>query len=79
MVMLSAGKEADKLFEDLANAQAPVPFVTKVSGTLPELYFSRAEIFYNETVYILDTMSQCWEQFKAWLAGPSLKHTVDTK
>ncbi|MDY5044252.1 DNA polymerase I [Phascolarctobacterium sp.] len=79
VVMLSAGKEADKLFEDLANAQAPVPFVTKVSGTLPELYFSRAEIFYNETVYILDTMSQCWEQFKAWLAGPSLKHTVDTK
>ena len=79
VVMLSAGKEEDKLFEDLANAQAPVPFVTKVSGTLPELYFSRAEIFYNETVYILDTMSQCWEQFKAWLAGPSLKHTVDTK
>ena len=31
MVMLSAGKEADKLFEDLANAQAPVPFVTKRS------------------------------------------------
>ena len=79
VVMLSASKDADKLFADLANAQAPVPFVVKVSGSLPELYFSRAEIFYNETVYILDTMSQCWEQFKAWLAAPSLKHTVDTK
>ena len=79
VVMLSASKDADKLFADLANAQGPVPFVVKVSGSLPELYFSRAEIFYNATVYILDTMSQCWEQFKAWLAGPSLKHTVDTK
>lgn len=79
IVNLSAGKAADKLFEDLLSAQNPVPFVVTISGTLPELYFSRAEILYNDTVYVLDTMSQCWEQFKAWLAAPCLKQTVDTK
>ena len=79
VVMLSAGKEMEQLFADLARAQEPVPFVTKVSGTLPELYFSRAEIFYNETVYVLDTMSQCWDAFKNWLASPCLKQSVDSK
>ena len=79
IVNLSAGKAADKLFADLLSAQNPVPFVVTISGTLPELYFSRAEILYNETVYVLDTMSQCWEQFKAWLAAPCPKQTVDTK
>ena len=79
IVNLSAGKAADKLFEDLLSAQIAVPFVVTISGTLPELYFSRAEILYNDTVYVLDTMSQCWEQFKAWLAAPCLKQTVDAK
>lgn len=79
IVNISAGKAADKLFEDLLSAQTAVPFVVAVSGTLPELYFSRAEILYNDTVYVLDTMSQCWEQFKAWLAAPCPKQTVDTK
>ena len=79
VITVSGGEQAEKLFHDLAAATEPVPFVAKVSGSLPELYFSRVEILHDDKVYILDTMSQCWGQFNVWLACPCLKQTVDTK
>ena len=79
VVTISGGEQAEKLFGELAKATEPVPFVAKVAGSLPELYFSRVEILYADTVYVMDTMSQCWEMFKGWLASPCLKQTVDTK
>ncbi len=79
VITVSGGEQAEKLFKELSQAAEAVPFVAKVSGSLPELYFSRVEILHDDKVYILDTMSQCWDKFKAWLACPCLKQTVDTK
>ncbi|MGM9528973.1 MAG: DNA polymerase I [Phascolarctobacterium sp.] len=79
IVTVSGGEQATKLFKELAEATGPVPFVAKVSGSLPELYFSRVEILLEDTVYVLDTMSQCWNEFKQWLASPCPKQTVDSK
>ena len=72
--------QAEKLFVGLRKTTEPVPFVAAVSGTLPELYFSRAEIFWNNKVYILDSFSNCWDKFDDWLeAAECKKQTADSK
>lgn len=79
IVTLASAAQAEKLFAKLAAARAPVSFAVKISGSLPELFFSRAEILFEDTVYVLDALSQCWQQFGKWLAAPCSKQTVDSK
>ena len=72
--------QAEELFVGLRKTTEPVPFAVAVSGTLPELYFSRAEIFWNNKVYILDSFSNCWDKFDDWLeAAECKKQTADSK
>ncbi len=72
--------QAASLFAALKANAAPVPVAVSVSGTLPELYFSRAEILLEGKVYILDSFSSCWADFDAWLAdGKCQKQTADSK
>lgn len=72
--------QAATLFAGLRQAAAPVPVAVTVSGTLPELYFSRAEIFLEGKVYVLDSFSSCWEEFDQWLAAAACqKQTADSK
>ena len=72
--------QADALFSALAKCADVVPVAVTVSGTLPELYFSRAELLLDGKVYILDSFSNCWEKFDAWLADAACKkQTVDSK
>ncbi|WP_405383100.1 DNA polymerase I [Phascolarctobacterium sp.] len=71
--------QVEKLFAALNAAKAPVPVVATVAGTLPELYFSKVELLVDETVYILDNFSNCWEQFYTWMASDATKQTVDSK
>lgn len=73
-------EQAAALFATLKKEQPPVAFVAAVSGTLPELYFSRAEILLEGKVYVLDSFSSCWDAFDSWLADAACKkQTVDSK
>ena len=72
--------QAEALFASLHKAAAPVAFAAVVNGTLPELYFSRAEILLDGKVYVLDSFSNCWDKFDAWLADEKCtKQTADSK
>ena len=72
--------QAEQLFAALKACREAVPVAVTVSGQLPELYFSRAELLWEGKVYILDSFSSCWDKFDAWLADSECKKlTVDSK
>ena len=72
--------QAAQLFAALKACREAVPVAVTVSGQLPELYFSRAELLVEGQVYILDSFSSCWDKFDAWLADADCKKlTVDSK
>ena len=72
--------QAEHLFAALKACREAVPVAVTVSGQLPELYFSRAELLLEGKVYILDSFSSCWDKFDAWLADADCKKlTVDSK
>ena len=72
--------QAAQLFAALKACREAVPVAVTVSGQLPELYFSRAELLVEGKVYILDSFSSCWDKFDAWLADADCKKlTVDSK
>ena len=72
--------QAEQLFPALKACNEAVPVAVTVSGQLPELYFSRAELLMEGKVYILDSFSSCWDKFDAWLADADCKKlTVDSK
>lgn len=72
--------QAEQLFAALKACREAVPVSVTVSGQLPELYFSRAELLVEGKVYILDSFSSCWDKFDAWLADADCKKlTVDSK
>lgn len=72
--------QAEPLFAALKACKEAVPVAVTVSGQLPELYFSRAEMLVEGQVYILDSFSSCWDKFDAWLADAECKKlTVDSK
>ena len=65
--------QAEQLFAALKACNEAVPVAVTVSGQLPELYFSRAELLLEGKVYILDSFSSCWDKFDAWLADADCK------
>lgn len=72
--------QAEQLFAALKACKEAVPVAVTVSGQLPELYFSRAELLLEGKVYILDSFSSCWDKFDTWLADADCKKlTVDSK
>lgn len=73
-------EQAAGLFAALKKAQQKVPLAVTVSGSLPELYFSRAEILLEGKVYVLDSFSSCWDDFDKWLADSACqKQTAGSK
>lgn len=73
-------EQAVSLFAALKKAQQKVPLAVTVSGSLPELYFSRAEILLEGKVYVLDSFSSCWDDFDKWLADSACqKQTAGSK
>ena len=80
VVLVKTAEQAESLFVALRQAKAAAPVVAQTAGTLPELYFTRAEILLEDTVYVLNAASGCWPQFDQWLAdGSCRKQTVDSK
>lgn len=71
--------QAKKLFADLSTTEEAVPFTVKIGGSLPNLRFSAAEIFWQGEIYILDSLDIYGDLFTQWLATPVLKQTVNSK
>lgn len=66
-VHIASEKDASELFARLKNCGETVCFTAECAGTLPEMYFSKAEIWHDGSVYVLD--GSCgWNAFTAWLA-----------
>ncbi len=83
-VVTFAGSEGtETLFTKLAACKEkhqPVAVAVDIAGTLPELYFNRAEMLVEDTVYVLESTCKVWDRFDAWLAdGAAEKITCDSK
>ncbi len=73
-------KQAKAFFQELAAKKAITYLVANVTGELPHLAISEADIYYEDSIYIVDNLSNCWQDFYAYLAAESLpKATIDSK
>lgn len=69
-----------ELFHKLAQNKDKISFAVEIAGTLPKLYFSKAELFYENKVYVLEGADAPWARFYAWMEdGSVLKTTCDSK
>lgn len=69
-----------EVFPKLAQAKGKIAFAVEVAGSLPKLYFSRAELFFDKKVYVLEGADAPWQSFYDWLGdGNTLKATCDSK
>ena len=66
--LLATDAEAKVFFDKLVGDKVTA-FAVKIAGTLPNLYFTRAEIFADETLYVLEESSGGWKRFYNWLAN----------
>lgn len=71
--------QSKEFFAGLASVNEAVCFNADIQGSLPELYFSQADFFWENKVYLLDENSAGWEYFYHWLAGTQPKLTSDSK
>ena len=77
--LLSTDAEAKVFFDKLVGDKVTA-FAVKIAGTLPNLYFTRAEVFADETIYVLEEGSGGWKRFYNWLANENaLKATCESK
>ena len=77
--VLATDAEAKVFFDKLVGDKVTA-FAVKIAGTLPNLYFTRAEIFADETLYVLEENSGGWKRFYNWLANENaLKATCESK
>ena len=70
LVGLEQGQE---FFAKIKASNKIVPFAVKTAGTIPELYFDRAELLFEDKIYTIDGMSSCWDEFLAWLGDENAK------
>lgn len=71
---------AKKLFADLVKSEEKIALYVESAGALPKLYFSKAEIFFDNKVYVLEGAEAPWQDFYKWLSdGSSLKAVCDSK
>ena len=65
--------EAQALFKLIAVRREITPLAVKFGGTLPDLYFERAELLCDGRIYAFTHGGAGWEQFFYWLADESAK------
>lgn len=69
-----------KLFADLAKTAEKIAFAADTAGELPSLYFNRAEIFFENKIYVLEGAEAPWQLFYSWLENDkALKAVCDSK
>ncbi len=80
VVSLISETEAANFFAKLREAKELTAFTVQIGGTLPELYFKRAEVFASGKVYVLESTCAGWQHFQDWLTDANApKATCDSK
>lgn len=73
-------KQAQILFQNIRTEKTATSFIVTITGELPNLTITEADIFYQDKVYIVDGFSNCWKVFYDYLADATLpKSTIDSK
>ena len=60
--------DAEALFKLIAVRREVTALAVQIGGTLPDLYFERAELLCDGRVYVFERGGAGWAQFNAWLA-----------
>lgn len=72
--------DAEALFKLIAVRREVTPLTVQIGGTLPDLYFKRAELLCDGRVYIFEGECPGWRQFYDWLANENCqKACCDSK
>lgn len=78
--VVKSADDAEALFKLIAVRREVTPLTVQIGGTLPDLYFKRAELLWDGRVYIFEGECPCWQQFYDWLADEnSQKACCDSK
>ncbi len=79
VIILSESADSQKFLDDMAAFSGEVCFTYEAGGQLPELYFTKAEIYFDGKIYIWDSSCKSWDDFYKWLSSRQLKVTCDSK
>lgn len=78
--VVKSADDAEALFKLIAVRREVTPLTVQIGGTLPDLYFKRAELLCDGRVYIFEGECPGWQQFYNWLANEnSQKACCDSK
>lgn len=78
--VVKSADDAETLFKLIAVRREVTPLIVQIGGTLPDLYFKRAELLCDGRVYIFEGECSGWQQFYNWLANEnSQKACCDSK
>ena len=78
--IVKSADDAEALFKLIAVRREVTPLTVQIGGTLPDLYFKRAELLCDGRVYIFEGECPGWQQFYDWLANEnSQKACCDSK
>ncbi len=78
--IVKSADDAEALFKLIAVRREVTPLTVQVGGTLPDLYFKRAELLCDGRVYIFEGECPGWRLFYDWLADENCqKACCDSK
>lgn len=78
--IVKSADDAEALFKLIAVRREVTPLTVQIGGTLPDLYFKRAELLCDGRVYIFEGECPGWQQFYDWLADENCqKACCDSK
>lgn len=78
--VVKSADDAEALFKLIAVRREVTPLTVQIGGTLPDLYFKRAELLCDGRVYIFEGECPGWQQFYDWLANENCqKSCCDSK
>ena len=78
--IVKSADDAETLFKLIAVRREVTPLTVQIGGTLPDLYFKRAELLCDGRVYIFEGECPGWQQFYDWLANENCqKACCDSK
>ena len=67
---------ASNLFAALSKSGDKIAVAVETAGSLPKLYFNKAEIFFDNKVYVLEGNDAPWQSFYNWLEDGNAKKAV---
>ncbi len=77
--VVKSADDAEALFKLIAVRREVTPLTVQIGGSLPDLYFKRAELLCDGRVYIFEGECPGWQQFYDWLANENCQKACDSK